>query len=326
MPPVDRVAQVELALDHVLPERGVGVLEVGQPHLGAGVQRVDRHLAVGRPGDLGPPVDQPGRVRRPPATSRPRGRPWSRRGSPACRRRRARRTAARAAPAARAGARRTRGAGPARNSRASAVSTSSYRSSHRCVDADGSRLRRSCGTPRSECGSGRRVGERPARELARAAARRRAARAPGRARCRAGRGRPTPRSASAARAGVVQVDPAGEHERPGRRPRAPAGRRPPAALPDSVCASTEPSPVTTRSAAGERRRRTPPGRAAGRCPASVGRRGMPRAPAPTPPAAPAPATSLTSTPRSRRSTCGEPDQSCLQRRRRPSGTAPFCGP
>ena len=60
-PPVDGVAQVELALDHVLPERGVGVLEVGQPDPGAGVQRVDRHLAVGRSGDLGPPVDQPGR-------------------------------------------------------------------------------------------------------------------------------------------------------------------------------------------------------------------------------------------------------------------------
>ena len=61
MRPGDRVAQVELALDHVLPERGVRVLEVGQPDLGAGVQRVDRHLAVGGSGDLHAPVDQAGR-------------------------------------------------------------------------------------------------------------------------------------------------------------------------------------------------------------------------------------------------------------------------
>jgi hypothetical protein len=52
----DRVAQVELALDHVLPQRGVGVLVVGQPHLGPGVQRVDRHLRVGGSGDFGAAV------------------------------------------------------------------------------------------------------------------------------------------------------------------------------------------------------------------------------------------------------------------------------
>ena len=60
-PAGERVAEVELAGDHVVPERGVGVLEVGQPHLGARVQRVDRHLPVGRPGDLDPAVDQAGR-------------------------------------------------------------------------------------------------------------------------------------------------------------------------------------------------------------------------------------------------------------------------
>ena len=32
---VKGVAQVELALDHVLPSRGIGVLEVGQPDIGA---------------------------------------------------------------------------------------------------------------------------------------------------------------------------------------------------------------------------------------------------------------------------------------------------
>ncbi len=57
-------AQVHLTLDHVAPVRGVGVLEVGQPDPGAGVQRVDRHLAAGRPGDLDPPVAQVARRRR----------------------------------------------------------------------------------------------------------------------------------------------------------------------------------------------------------------------------------------------------------------------
>jgi hypothetical protein len=57
-PPVDGVAQVELALDHVLPQRGVGVLEVGQPDPGAGVERVDGHLAFGRSGHLDPPIGQ----------------------------------------------------------------------------------------------------------------------------------------------------------------------------------------------------------------------------------------------------------------------------
>ena len=53
---VDRVAQVDLTLDRVLPGRRVRVLEVGHEHLRAGVQRVDDHLAVHRPGDLGATV------------------------------------------------------------------------------------------------------------------------------------------------------------------------------------------------------------------------------------------------------------------------------
>src|SRR5215472_11741648 len=57
-PAVQRVLEVELAGDHVVPERGVRVLEVGEPDPGARVQRVDRHLLVGRPGDLHPAVDQ----------------------------------------------------------------------------------------------------------------------------------------------------------------------------------------------------------------------------------------------------------------------------
>ena len=83
---VQRVLQVELAGDHVVPQRGVGVLEVGQPHLGARVERVDRHLLVGRPGDLDPPVDQAGRRRRHPPGACPPGSPRSRAGSRAWRR------------------------------------------------------------------------------------------------------------------------------------------------------------------------------------------------------------------------------------------------
>ncbi len=54
----DGVEEVDLATDDVAPVRGVGVLEVGEPHLRPGVQRVDRHLALGGPGDLHPPVAQ----------------------------------------------------------------------------------------------------------------------------------------------------------------------------------------------------------------------------------------------------------------------------
>jgi hypothetical protein len=57
---VERVAEVELAAHHVLPQRGVGVLEVGEPDLRSGVQRVDRHLAVRRAGDLDAAVLQAG--------------------------------------------------------------------------------------------------------------------------------------------------------------------------------------------------------------------------------------------------------------------------
>ncbi len=55
---VQRADEVELARDHVVPQRRVRVLEVGEPHLRPGVERVDGHLPVGRAGDLDPPVDQ----------------------------------------------------------------------------------------------------------------------------------------------------------------------------------------------------------------------------------------------------------------------------
>ena len=53
---VDRVTQVDVPLDHVAPGRRVGVLEVGHEPVGARVQRVDDQLAVGRTGDLHPPL------------------------------------------------------------------------------------------------------------------------------------------------------------------------------------------------------------------------------------------------------------------------------
>src|SRR5690606_31572354 len=54
----DRVAQRQLPADDVAPHGAGGVLLVGEPHAGAGVQRVDGHLRIGRPGDLHPAVLQ----------------------------------------------------------------------------------------------------------------------------------------------------------------------------------------------------------------------------------------------------------------------------
>ena len=50
------VAQVDLALEQVRPRRRGGVLEVGHEHAGAGIERVDDHLAVHGAGDLHPAV------------------------------------------------------------------------------------------------------------------------------------------------------------------------------------------------------------------------------------------------------------------------------
>ena len=87
---------VRLALDHVGQGRRVGVLEIGHEDLGAGVQRVDHHLLVGRAGDLDAAVEEIGgrRARR---ASCPRELPTSRAGSAAARQRRTA-SAARCAP------------------------------------------------------------------------------------------------------------------------------------------------------------------------------------------------------------------------------------
>ena len=51
------VAQIDLPVDHVEPGRAVGVLEIRHEGGGARVERVDHHLAVGRPGDLDTAVE-----------------------------------------------------------------------------------------------------------------------------------------------------------------------------------------------------------------------------------------------------------------------------
>ena len=60
----DRVPQIDLALDHVGPGRRVRVLEIGHEHFRAGIERVDHHLAIGRSGDLHPPIAEIRRNRR----------------------------------------------------------------------------------------------------------------------------------------------------------------------------------------------------------------------------------------------------------------------
>jgi len=49
---VDGVAQIDLAVDHVLPGRGGRILEIGHERLHRCVERIDDHLAIDRPGDF----------------------------------------------------------------------------------------------------------------------------------------------------------------------------------------------------------------------------------------------------------------------------------
>ncbi len=51
-PAFQRVREVQLALDDVAPGGGGGVFHVREPHLRAGVQRVDGHFLVHRAGDF----------------------------------------------------------------------------------------------------------------------------------------------------------------------------------------------------------------------------------------------------------------------------------
>ena len=58
------IVEIGLALDEIRPGRRGRVLEIGHERLRARIERVDHHLAVGRPGDLDPPVHEVGRDRR----------------------------------------------------------------------------------------------------------------------------------------------------------------------------------------------------------------------------------------------------------------------
>src|SRR5438093_4850730 len=60
----DRIAQIKMTLDGVVPLRRIRVLEVSHEHAGAGIQRVDNHLAIHRTGDLDAAVLQIDRYRR----------------------------------------------------------------------------------------------------------------------------------------------------------------------------------------------------------------------------------------------------------------------
>ncbi len=51
-----RIHQIRLAVDHVVPGRRVGVLEIGHEHARPAIEGVDHHLAVGRAGDFDAPV------------------------------------------------------------------------------------------------------------------------------------------------------------------------------------------------------------------------------------------------------------------------------
>ena len=62
--PANRVADVLLPDDHVLPGRRARVLEVRHEHAGTRVERVDHHLALDRPGDLATAIEQIGRCGR----------------------------------------------------------------------------------------------------------------------------------------------------------------------------------------------------------------------------------------------------------------------
>ena len=60
----DGVAQIDLAVEQVVPGGSARVLKVGHEDLGAGVERVDDHLAIDGPGNLNAAVQDVGGQRR----------------------------------------------------------------------------------------------------------------------------------------------------------------------------------------------------------------------------------------------------------------------
>ena len=61
-----RIAEVHLTFDQVVPGRRIGILEIGHEDIGAAIEGVDHHLAVGRTGDLDAAVLNVARERRDP--------------------------------------------------------------------------------------------------------------------------------------------------------------------------------------------------------------------------------------------------------------------
>ena len=62
--PSHRVVQIYLAFNHIGPCRAVGILEVGHESGRARIERVDYHLAIGRPCDLDAAIEHILRLRR----------------------------------------------------------------------------------------------------------------------------------------------------------------------------------------------------------------------------------------------------------------------
>ena len=60
----DRVAQIDLTIDHIEPGRTVGILKIGHERGSTAIERVDDHLAISRPGDLYTSIQHVMRLRR----------------------------------------------------------------------------------------------------------------------------------------------------------------------------------------------------------------------------------------------------------------------
>ena len=121
---------------------------------------------------------------------------------------------------------------------------------------------------------------------------------------------------------------AGDGDDGNARRRAPRRRRRPGALPCRVCASSEPSPVTTRSAPGSLPWK-PISSSSSSMPGSAARRAAASAANPTPPAAPAPAADGgvldARRTRPRASTADQLGERGVEDLRRPQGSRPSAG-
>ena len=313
----------------VLPQRGVGVLEVGEPHLRAGVERVDGHLAVGRAGDLGAAVDQAGGVRRDPpgvvlADVLGLGEEVEAAAAGDL-------LVARGAGSDQLAAARVEGPVQAGEEVERLVGQHLVVAVvDRSVDADAVEGCSCLHAPlRSEwlVGGVRSVrtaaSARPARSRSSSAARPWATARSG-SRSVMACAATTPRSRRPSRAGVVELEPAGEDDDRDTVRRRTAG--------DPHGGLAAEALLVERALAGhdqvgarQSARRTRPGRAPGRCPGPAGRRAAPSRPAPTPPAAPGPGRGLDVGARVAAQHVGQPPQPLRRAPGPRSGPAPFCG-